>query len=194
MEIPIGTSTSPPRLILPAIAKTLVPLLFAVPRLLNACAPFSTIQGTLAKVSTLLMLVGQSHRPLTAGKGGRTRGMPRLPSIEAMRAVSSPQTKAPAPSLSLTWKLESGAEDVVAQEAVRLGLRDGDVQPLDRQRVLGAHVDVALRGADGVAGDDHALQHRVRIALQDRAVHEGAGVALVGVADDVLLRRPAPAA
>ena len=32
MEIPIGTSTSPPRRILPAMAKTLVPLLLVVPR------------------------------------------------------------------------------------------------------------------------------------------------------------------
>ena len=57
------------------------------------------IHGTLENVSTLLMLVGLPHRPLTAGNGGRVRGMPRLPSMEAMSAVSSPQTKAPAPSL-----------------------------------------------------------------------------------------------
>ncbi len=59
------------------------------------------IQGTLAHVSTLLMLVGLPQRPLTAGNGGRVRGMPRLPSMEAISAVSSPQTKAPAPSLIL---------------------------------------------------------------------------------------------
>ena len=57
------------------------------------------IHGTLAKVSTLLMLVGLPQRPETAGNGGRVRGMPRLPSMLAMSAVSSPQTKAPAPSL-----------------------------------------------------------------------------------------------
>ena len=101
--MPMGTSTRPPRRILPAIAKTLVPLLLAVPRRLKACAPLRTIHGTLAKVSTLLMLVGHSQRPLTAGNGGRIRGMPRRPSIEAMRAVSSPHTKAPAPSFSATW-------------------------------------------------------------------------------------------
>ena len=32
--------------------------------------------------------------------GGRGRGMPRLPSMERIRAVSSPQTKAPAPNRS----------------------------------------------------------------------------------------------
>ena len=54
-------------------------------------------------------------------------------------------------------------------------------------RVLGADVDVALVRADGVAADDHPLDDRVRVALEDGAVHERARVALVGVADEVLL-------
>ncbi len=54
-------------------------------------------------------------------------------------------------------------------------------------RILGADVDEPVRGADGVGGDDHALDHLVRNALQQGAVHERAGVALVGVADHVLL-------
>ena len=49
------------------------------------------------------MLVGLPQRPETAGKGGRVRGMPRRPSMDAIKAVSSPQTKAPAPSLTLRW-------------------------------------------------------------------------------------------
>src|ERR1017187_8229573 len=95
--------------------------------------------------------------------------------------------ESPRPLLQLDVELESGAEDVVTQQAVRLGLGDGDVQPLDGHGVLGAHVDVAPGGADGVAGDGHALQHRVGVALQDRAIHEGPGVALVGITDHVLL-------
>ena len=86
-------------MILPVKAKTLVPFDFSVPSWQYQSAPLTIICATLAKVSTLLMLVGLPHRPLTAGKGGRGRGIPRLPSIEAIRAVSSPQTKAPAPSL-----------------------------------------------------------------------------------------------
>jgi len=46
------------------------------------------------------MLVGLFHNPDSAGKGGRFVGIPRLPSIEAISAVSSPHTKAPAPSLT----------------------------------------------------------------------------------------------
>ena len=57
------------------------------------------IHGMLENVSTLLMFVGLPQRPETAGNGGRVRGMPRLPSMEAISAVSSPQTNAPAPSL-----------------------------------------------------------------------------------------------
>ena len=152
------------------------------------------IQGTLAKVSTLLMLVGLPQRPETAGNGGRVRGMPRLPSMEAMSAVSSPQTKAPAPSLRCRSKLPAAAEDVVAEVAARLGVGDRLGEALDGQRVLGAHVDVALVRADRVAADEHALDDGVRVALEDGAVHERAGVALVGVADDVLLVAPATGA
>ena len=64
-------------------------------------------------------------------------------------------------------------------------------QALDRERVLVAHVHVAFHravaGADGVGGDDHALDDAVRVALEHGAVHERARVALVGVADDVVL-------
>ena len=38
--------------------------------------------------------------------------------------------------------------------------------------------------ADGARADDHALQHGVRVTFDDAPVHEGAGIALIGVADD----------
>src|SRR5882724_11133883 len=65
--IPIGTSTNPERLTLPARAKTFVPLLFAVPMEENHSAPRRRMGGMLANVSTLLMRVGHSHSPLSAG-------------------------------------------------------------------------------------------------------------------------------
>src|SRR5208283_2848524 len=67
--VPIGTSIRPVLLILPANAKTLVPLLFSVPIPANQSAPLRMIGGTLAKVSTLLMSVGEDHKPLSAGNG-----------------------------------------------------------------------------------------------------------------------------
>src|SRR5436309_81425 len=52
--------------------------------------------GTATSVSTLLIVVGCANTPLTAGKGGLMRGLPRRPSMEFIRAVSSPQMYAPA--------------------------------------------------------------------------------------------------
>ena len=57
----------------------------------------------------------------------------------------------------------------------------------DRVRVLGANVDVALGRLGCETSDGHALDQDERIALHDHAVGERARVALVGVADDVLL-------
>jgi hypothetical protein len=82
---------------------------------------------------------------------------------------------------------EAAIEDVVAQQAVGPGVGDGRLQVLDRERILGPDVDVGPRGADGVAPGDDALQQPVRVGLADGAVHERARVALVGVADHVLL-------
>ena len=73
----------------------------------------------------------------------------------------------------------------VAQQAVFARLLDGAVEAAHGERVLGAHVDDAFGCAHYVGADDHALEHRMRIAFDLVAVHVSAGVALVGVADDV---------
>ena len=82
---------------------------------------------------------------------------------------------------------EAAAEDVVAEHAVGAGLLDRVLEPEHGEGVLGAHVEDALRRAGDVAGDRHALEERVGVALDLVAVHVGAGVALVRVADEVLL-------
>ncbi|MPM40239.1 hypothetical protein SDC9_86879 [bioreactor metagenome] len=83
---------------------------------------------------------------------------------------------------------EIRAEDLVSKKSGLFSLRYGLLQALDRERVFGAAVDIALVGSDRVGADDHALEYRVGVALKQRAVHERAGVALVGVADDIFLR------
>jgi hypothetical protein len=55
-------------------------------------------------------------------------------------------------------------------------------------RVFGPDIDVALRRSGSDAGNRHAFNQDERIAFHDHAVGEGAAVALVGIADDVLLR------
>ena len=75
-----------------------------------------------------------------------------------------------------------------AAEPVGLG-GDADrfAQRVDRVRIFGADVDVALGGADGDAGDRHAFDEAIGIAFHQHAIGEGAAVALVGVAADVFL-------
>ena len=52
-----------------------------------------------------------------------------------------------------------------------------------------ARVDQSFGGTDGVTADAHRFYNRVRVAFHDGAVHEGAGVAFIGVADNVLYVR-----
>ncbi len=72
------------------------------------------------------------------------------------------------------------------ENAQAVALLDGSPQAVNGQWVFAAHVNVTFGRAHGKAGDGHAFQDLVRIALQYAAIHEGAGIALVGVADDQL--------
>ena len=102
--MPIGTSMSPALLTAPARDRVLVPLLLPMPIELYQSPPRFIMADRLAKVSTLFMFVGLDQSPALAGNGGLVLGIPLCPSIEAMSAVSSPQTKAPAPSLMVMSK------------------------------------------------------------------------------------------
>ena len=188
-EVPIGTSTRPVLTTRPASANTFVPLLFSVPMPANQAR---AVADDRRDVGERLDVVDQGRagragptRPGTAGAG---RGVPRPPSIDAISAVSSPHTNAPAPSRTSTsnenWVSMHGRAEV----AVLRGLADRLAQPGNGERVLRAAVDVAGARADRVGRDRHALEHPVRVALQHGAVHERAGVALVGVADHDLGR------
>ena len=83
-----------------------------------------------AKVSTLLISVGRPRRPDTAGYGGRGRGVPRPPSIDAISAVSSPHTNAPAPSRTSTsnenWVSITDGPRYPCFAASRIALRSRD--------------------------------------------------------------------
>ncbi len=101
-----------------------------------------------------------------------------------------PADERPGPFLQADGKGETGIEQVGAQESPFPGARDGLAQPADREGVLRADVDDSFPGADGVPGDRHPLEHGVRISLEHAAVHEGARVSLVGIADDELALCP----
>ena len=85
----------------------------------------------------------------------------------------------------LDVEVEATIEDVVAEQAVFACLLDGAVEAAHGQRIFGADVDDSFCGAHHVCADDHAFEQGVRVAFDLVAVHVGAGVAFVGVADDV---------
>ena len=80
-----------------------------------------------------------------------------------------------------------GAHDVVSEKTPRLCVLDGLFQSYDGQRILCADVHNASGGANTVGTDEHALNEGVWVGLNDSAVHECTGVALVGVADEIFL-------
>jgi hypothetical protein len=82
--------------------------------------------------------------------------------------------------------LEARAEDVRTQVAALVGLRHGALQNLLDVPVLAADVDVVVARAEGVGGDDHALDQLVRVVTHEVTVLARPRLRLVGVADDVL--------
>jgi len=84
------------------------------------------------------------------------------------------------------WKVGGANDRVEPTASPVLRLEQSPFHPLDRQGVFGPHIDEALAGADGVGADDHAFDNAMGVSLQDAPVHVGAGVSLIGVADDIL--------
>ncbi len=89
-------------------------------------------------------------------------------------------------------EVDARPQDVLAQEPGRIGLRERGLEPRYRlAEEFTAYVVVADRRGHRVAADRHALDDRVRVVAQDVPVMAGAGLGLVGIADDVFLRRRA---
>ena len=64
-------------------------------------------------------------------------------------------------------------------------LTDSDLQSLQGERIFRPAVDVALCGPQRKSGYQHAFQHRVRIPLDQRAIHKRTRVPFIGVAYQV---------
>src|SRR5882724_3089769 len=82
-------------------------------------------------------------------------------------------------------KLLAGAKDVVAEEALSVGIVDRLLHDGEQIAVFAADIDISLLRADGEAGDNHALDDGVRILLEDEAVFAGAGFGLVPIDQNV---------
>ena len=115
----------------------------------------------------MLTSVGLPQRPDSAGKGGRSRGIPRRPSTEAISPVSSPQTNAPAPSTTLrrNGKLEpskaSPSQPRFSSAASAARTRR------DRQRIFVADIEKPLVRADRHRGQRQPFDDAKRKRLEN---------------------------
>ncbi len=78
------------------------------------------------------------------------------------------------------------AEDVLAEEALGVGVGDGALDDVEEVAILAAQIDEAHLRADGEAGDHGAFDDGVRVFEEDDVVLAGAGLGLVAVDQDVL--------
>jgi hypothetical protein len=85
----------------------------------------------------------------------------------------------------LEVEIEARAQDILSEESVLPGLLEGRADAGERQRVFVADVEKSPDRADCPGPDDHPLDDRVRVGLEDGTVHERTGVAFVAVAHDV---------
>ncbi len=133
--------------------------------------------------------MGLPNKPLVVGKGrpGPRHSALALDGVDEGRLLAAHEGAGAL--LDEHLDLEPAVQHVAAEQAVAARLGDGVLQTADRQGVFGADVDIGLGGADGVGRDRQSLQEPVRVALDHGPVHEGARIALVRVADEVLLVR-----
>ncbi len=82
-------------------------------------------------------------------------------------------------------EIESGSEDVVAQQPVTPGVVDGFVEPDECQGIFLPDIDEPFVAPNSKCADDHPLQNRVGIGFDDAPVHKCTGISFIGVADHV---------
>ena len=119
------------------------------------------------------------------GNGGRVLGSPGSPSQERdQRAFLAADIGAGA-QLQPDVEVESGdAENVLAEHAAGAAVGQNLFDQFAQIDVFAPEIENALAGADGARRDGHALDQQMRTFGQQHPVLEGAGFALVGVADD----------
>ena len=85
-------------------------------------------------------------------------------------------------------EVEAGLAADAGAEQVRLAPSlERRLELLEQVAVLAAQVQEPAARADRIGGDRHAVEQQVRVAGEQHAVLERAGLTLVGVADDVAL-------
>jgi len=152
----------------------------------NAREPFRAIRDDLRNVRVRLDVVVVRRLAPQTGDRRERRARAGLAPFALDRGDEGrlfATHKGPGAFLDVHAEGKVGPENAFAEQAQFGSLGDGQVKSPDGQGILGTAIDVALVRADGIGGDGHALEDRVRVALQDGAVHEGTRVALIAIAN-----------
>ena len=88
-------------------------------------------------------------------------------------------------AVDVNLQIVTAAEDIFAKEILRARLGQRPIQQRAPSRHLAANVNVGQLNVVGEAGDDHALDHLVRVLVEDLAVLECARLGFVRVANQV---------
>ena len=90
--------------------------------------------------------------------------------------------------IDMHMEIETGAEDVLAQESIFLQYGNGMLQPRYRVRILRTHINIAVLCAYRIGRQHHTFDQTVGITFHNGAVHECSGVALVAVTYHIVNR------
>ena len=77
---------------------------------------------------------------------------------------------------------KAGPQDIRAQIFRLIGFGQGPLDDLGGQCEFTANVNVGGSHADRIGGQDHSLDHLVRVSFHELAILERARFALIGVA------------
>ena len=120
------------------------------------------------------------------GKWGALARLPHLPFDGPDQCRLLPADKSPGAANQFKVKGESGPQNILAQQTEFAGLPKRYDQVLDCQRIFFANVDNTLGRARCKGSNNHSFNDGVRVAFEQAPVHIGPGVALIGVADEIL--------
>jgi hypothetical protein len=183
IDVPIGTSMSPPRLILPARANVFVPGLPAVPTPPERVRAVDQNPGHRRQGFDIV----DEGRGLeqAGGRGvGGARARDSAFSFDGGDQCRFFATdKSPRPFDDLDGESPVRAEGCGAQPAGLFAAHDGLPDVFHGERIFASHEDKSAPGSDGHPGDQHAFDHPEWHGLQQHPVHERSRVSLVGIAD-----------
>src|SRR5579884_1042620 len=157
----------------------------------DAGEPFGTVGNDGSNISIRFDVVDQggSTPESTFCREGRARAWLASLALDAGNERSLLATdECSGPQAQVNMETEGRAQDAISNQFRALRLPNSRLQPFDCQGIFRANVDVSFVSSDSIGGYCHAFQYAMGVAFQNAAVHERAGITLVGVADHKFTR------